>query len=980
MKKFLTLFLSMCMTMCVGIGATACSGEGVQGPQGEQGIQGEQGLPGKDGADGKSAYELAVANGYTGTEVEWLASLAGETGASGADGKSAYDLAVEKGYQGTLEEWLTSLVGVKGADGANGADGKDGVNGTNGKDGKDGIDGSNGKSAYELAVENGFEGSLSAWLDSLVGEDGEDGVDGINGTNGKSAYELAVENGFKGSITEWLASLVGEKGADGVNGENGKTAYQHAVDNGYKGTMQEWLASLVGKDGVNGTNGKSAYEIAVANGYKGSETEWLKSLVGKDGKDGNGIVSVEKTAENDNVDTYTITFDDGSTTTFDVTNGKDGVQGIQGIQGEKGETGVGIESVVIDYMGRVVITLTDGSVCEMEVEDGTCEHTSIEEVLVYPTCLDEGYTKYICEDCGYTRINDYTPASGHHFSDRYCVFCDEEEAFGEIEPDISWYYSSIKTVELSNREQLAGLAYLVNINKVTFSGVTIKLANHIDLAGIEWVPIGNATTAFAGTFDGQGLTISNLKISNQTSYVGLFGNVSGTIKRFTLTGANVAVEGYENYVAIACGYATGTLSEISVGGYVDAPNNSNVGGVVGYYTKGLSACTSSATIIGGTYVGGIVGNIVTTESVTYDGLVNTGDVTGVDYVAGLMGRFYLNIDKSGNPIVTVNECKSSGNITGSNYVAGIYGHLYGNNSYVNSKIVTVTATLLECTGKITGTAYVGGIMGYGETDGASNISNSTVSADVSGEYNIGGFAGVLSSISISNCSNAGSTITATGYETVSGVFYARVGGYVGSGYQVSGCTNDVDITYTELGMQVGGIAGCLTSSATDCVNNGTIIGKSQVGGIAGNIGGAANATYDSLVNTGDVTGVDYVAGIAGSFNVNIEKSSNIVFTVNKCKNSGNITGVNYIAGIYGYLYGNNSYTAAKIVKVTATLLENSGVIKGSSTYVGGLMGYFYADGASTLTGYTMTGKVICNEVETNDVIIASKTNLTIATV
>ena len=47
------------------------------------------------GTDGKSAYELAVENGYTGTELEWLAALAGEVG---ADGESAYELAVQNGY------------------------------------------------------------------------------------------------------------------------------------------------------------------------------------------------------------------------------------------------------------------------------------------------------------------------------------------------------------------------------------------------------------------------------------------------------------------------------------------------------------------------------------------------------------------------------------------------------------------------------------------------------------------------------------------------------------------------------------------------------------------------------------------------------------------------------------------------------------------------------------------------------------------
>ena len=66
------------------------------------------------------------------------------------------------------------------------------LEGLNGKDGKDGADGAagtngqNGKNAYELALEDGFEGSLHEWLLSLAvrGEEGRDGVNGVDGTNG----------------------------------------------------------------------------------------------------------------------------------------------------------------------------------------------------------------------------------------------------------------------------------------------------------------------------------------------------------------------------------------------------------------------------------------------------------------------------------------------------------------------------------------------------------------------------------------------------------------------------------------------------------------------------------------------------------------------------------------------------------------------------------------------------------------------------
>lgn len=60
---------------------------------------------------GKSAYEIALMNGFQGTEEEWLETLKGE---------NAYEMAVLKGYEGTEEEWFASLKGDKGDKGDTG--------------------------------------------------------------------------------------------------------------------------------------------------------------------------------------------------------------------------------------------------------------------------------------------------------------------------------------------------------------------------------------------------------------------------------------------------------------------------------------------------------------------------------------------------------------------------------------------------------------------------------------------------------------------------------------------------------------------------------------------------------------------------------------------------------------------------------------------------------------------------------------------
>ena len=68
---------------------------------------------------------------------------------------------------------------------------------------------------------------------------------GIPGPRGKSAYEVAVDNGFVGTVNEWLFSL---------EGENGSSAYAIAVVEGFTGSQSDWIASLKGEAGVGLTN------------------------------------------------------------------------------------------------------------------------------------------------------------------------------------------------------------------------------------------------------------------------------------------------------------------------------------------------------------------------------------------------------------------------------------------------------------------------------------------------------------------------------------------------------------------------------------------------------------------------------------------------------------------------------------------------------------------------------------------------------
>jgi hypothetical protein len=104
--------------------------------------------PGAAGASGDSAYDVALANGFVGTEAQWLTSLEGLDGADGAVGGTGP--AGSDGTNGT--NGTNGATGATGDAGADGSDGADGTNGTNGIDGIDGIDAVITKAAVEAVL------------------------------------------------------------------------------------------------------------------------------------------------------------------------------------------------------------------------------------------------------------------------------------------------------------------------------------------------------------------------------------------------------------------------------------------------------------------------------------------------------------------------------------------------------------------------------------------------------------------------------------------------------------------------------------------------------------------------------------------------------------------------------------------------------------------------------------------------------------
>lgn len=234
------------------------------------------------------------------------------------------------------------------------------------------VSGVDGKTAYDLAVEKGYKGTLKEWLESLKGSDGQ------NGSEGKSAYELAVEKGYTGTLEEWLLSL------NGTNGSNGKSAYELAVEKGYEGTLDEWLESL------KGSNGKSAYELAVEKGYSGTIEEWLESLNGTDGKDGSdgedGKDGITPVLGVDSEGYWTIDMGNGIQRLKD-TNGKDvKAIGQDGTDGKDGVDGSSFFNNVRYDDNFVYFTFTDGKVVSIPLSKGvsfTVSNVSDRQLFVY---------------------------------------------------------------------------------------------------------------------------------------------------------------------------------------------------------------------------------------------------------------------------------------------------------------------------------------------------------------------------------------------------------------------------------------------------------------------------------------------------------------------------------------------------------------------------------------------------------------------
>ena len=200
-------------------------------------------------------------------------------------------------------------------------------------------------------------------------------------------------------------------------------------------------------------------------------------------------------------------------------------------------------------------------------------------------------------------------------------------------------------------EQLAELASRVNSGE-TYDGVYFEIMNDIDLSGYDsWTPIGSDEHRFNGNFNGNNYFISNIKITECTYEVGLFGYVhEAVIENVHLSNVQIALPTVNVAGGIAGGAWASNITNCSVSGDFDVPvnqpTNLAMGGIVGIINGNsiISNCKNSANIDGGAgnQIGGIAGYAVATMNSTIQILncSNSGKIYGGESVGDIVGYQY----------------------------------------------------------------------------------------------------------------------------------------------------------------------------------------------------------------------------------------------------------------------------------------------------------------------------------------------------
>lgn len=393
-------------------------------------------------------------------------------------------------------------------------------------------------------------------------------------------------------------------------------------------------------------------------------------------------------------------------------------------------------------------------------------------------------------------------------------------------------------------------------------------------------------------YNAEGSTLTNLINGIAAEIVGLdnVGGIAGVnAGEINATEMDLVNEGkvYGNqFVGGIAGDNSGTIANVENAVLVLNITGSDAkyfGGIAGRNSGTIQGAVNknAVTVEGGSFVGGIIGQ--NTDGGQFNGVIsNLGNVSGKNNVGGVIGennnKVLLN-NTSGERL----SISNSGSVEASG--GGAAGIFYTHSGLIRNVDLTNSGTV---TGGSSADSVTGGLFGTVNkievTDGHSQIWNSTLTntGTVTGGGTVGGLIG-------KNKANVSHTsLINTGLVSGTGV---NVGGLIGENTATIKGGRYVD----ESGLGYYKYA---------IYNNGTVIGKDNVGGLIGNNSGELVAAY----NTGSVRGQTNVGGIVGVNSGTIDQAFNNVMTAT---NNGAISGDSNVGAIVGSNIGkvSNVYTA-----------------------------------------------------------------------
>ena len=262
--------------------------------------------------------------------------------------------------------------------------------------------------------------------------------------------------------------------------------------------------------------------------------------------------------------------------------------------------------------------------------------------------------------------------------------------------DYEYIDSAIKTI--STAEELKKLQGQTLV-------LSYELNADIDLGGMGWTPVA----IFYGTFNGNGYTVSNFKITTGRQYVGLFGYNKGVIGNLGVENFTVNVSyGGAVYAGGLVGYNSGDITNSYAAGNVSATSTytatssryaAYAGGLVGYNDGGSIRYNDGGSITNSYAAGNVRATATSSSNDAY-----AGGLAGYNTSSGSITNSYA----TGNVSATVTSTSTSSSSRA--YAGGLVGYNSGDilNSYATGD-VSATATSTSTSSY----AYAGGLVGLG---------------------------------------------------------------------------------------------------------------------------------------------------------------------------------------------------------------------------------------------------------------------------